>query len=1199
MDRQNERESQTLLVRFLDAFLNENNIKWILGAGILIVLGSSAMLVASHWDSYTPLWKYSVMFVYTAAIYGMGRVAYLYLGLRTTGNALMALTVLLLPVLYVAMHFVQGAGFWLSIPSAVFMMITVAFTYMAAGQIFKHFLRKDSPVFLLSYVALSVSGALASLAPSSLAPFIAVFLWVIYCVGLIKVNRHVFWLGEEHRTPRIFGFFPIALLSTQFLVVFFLYLASRMDLSWVGFGLALLALPMFMTADTVWDVHKQRTGLLPKPKLSVILPILVGLGLTMGSLCLAGFGFFSGESPYALVPTALVAAVLMAMVARRTEKAPFVWLMIIAGLVAYNFSPVLFQDVARAVVDRGASAVSEERLPYAFYGLTYLPLFCALLVLGHRFLRSGQQLFGRPIRLTSIALAGIWLVMATTHAKAMTPVGLAMTTVFVASAYLYRLPGLLLPAAGAWLLAAFGGLHFVNTVVLDHPYSFGRSLGELGPFLFIMSAATLLLTTPGRYMEKLLRARVGTEGSILENMSAICTALLCVFWTFAFWGAALLNYEVDTITQVISGAIIMGLLVVHGLRVNHMVLKWFSILFAYAIGIILWLPARPSMSVLTSVLTIVLFGQWVLGYLAERYRVPAALRAFQGTIQKSAHAGLTAMVVVMTVFPIFLFGDFEPWWISRILTVAFAFDAARRGKSSFHGYAAPFSVFLVLASATLTILGPAQGIEWLPAVIAASVLALMPLLLWLESLQRDWNLSPAYEAITIPLRHTLTALLVTGAFGTLLFFTLHLRIAGALCLVGLWMIANDSKTKSYVFALGNWHLLAALIGALNPSFQALEFEALKPLTVTALVATSGLSALIWRAVVGKLKKVASWSYEPEILRVHRTFLRVVAATGLIFAACMTLSTIGLCLSALGFALFIADEVWAACSQQSVSRVWCALAIGAAAVGFFFLHEVIHFGGGISMFAMLGVGAGFWFISQATRGHAGISILSDPLRWTALAMPALSACIGAGRELVGLGTYWPGMSSLALLLAAIAYFAHGLTHGVKWSLIASQLIVNIALFLLWGELSFTDPQLFMIPVGISILFLTYLLRDEIPAEFRTPLHYLGAMIILVSPTFNIISGNWFHIFSLMFISVLVMVAAIGLRMRALLYMGASFLAADIVAMVVRSSIDRPNTLWIAGLVLGAAVVSLGAFSENNREKLMQRIRAFGAALETWN
>ncbi len=42
-----------MIIRFLDAFLNENNIKWILGAGVLILLGSSAMLVASHFDDLT------------------------------------------------------------------------------------------------------------------------------------------------------------------------------------------------------------------------------------------------------------------------------------------------------------------------------------------------------------------------------------------------------------------------------------------------------------------------------------------------------------------------------------------------------------------------------------------------------------------------------------------------------------------------------------------------------------------------------------------------------------------------------------------------------------------------------------------------------------------------------------------------------------------------------------------------------------------------------------------------------------------------------------------------------------------------------------------------------------------------------------------------------------------------------------------
>ena len=65
-----------------------------------------------------------------------------------------------------------------------------------------------------------------------------------------------------------------------------------------------------------------------------------------------------------------------------------------------------------------------------------------------------------------------------------------------------------------------------------------------------------------------------------------------------------------------------------------------------------------------------------------------------------------------------------------------------------------------------------------------------------------------------------------------------------------------------------------------------------------------------------------------------------------------------------------------------------------------------------------------------------------------------------------------------------------------------------------------------------------------------------------------------------------------------YTGTAFLAADLAAMVIRGSIDRPQLLWVAGLALGASVVGLGAVCERRREQILQRVRAVGAVLESW-
>src|SRR5580704_15554826 len=106
---------QSFVVRFLDSFLHERNIKWILGLGTLILFGSSVKLISTHWGETSAAWKHVILLGYTAAIAAAANQCFWRLGLRKTGTVLMALTVLLLPVTFLAWHWVwSGAsdGAW-------------------------------------------------------------------------------------------------------------------------------------------------------------------------------------------------------------------------------------------------------------------------------------------------------------------------------------------------------------------------------------------------------------------------------------------------------------------------------------------------------------------------------------------------------------------------------------------------------------------------------------------------------------------------------------------------------------------------------------------------------------------------------------------------------------------------------------------------------------------------------------------------------------------------------------------------------------------------------------------------------------------------------------------------------------------------------------------------------------------------------
>ncbi len=254
---------------------------------------------------------------------------------------------------------------------------------------------------------------------------------------------------------------------------------------------------------------------------------------------------------------------------------------------------------------------------------------------------------------------------------------------------------------------------------------------------------------------------------------------------------------------------------------------------------------------------------------------------------------------------------------------------------------------------------------------------------------------------------------------------------------------------------------------------------------------------------------------------------------------------------------------------------------------------------------MGAAVAWTVASRIAARYPQTRFASKALSVPANLLPLAAAVIGVSRHATGAGSTL-GMNSLGLLLPAAFYFWQAMEtaddaehHMIRRDrFVVSAIILNIASALLCRELHWSDAQFFMIPAGLTILWLVELLKREIPDNYRDPLRYAGALTILVSPTFHIVSGSWLHLISLMVCSVLVALLAIGLRLRALVYSGTAFLIADLVAMVIRGSIDHPNLLWLAGLGIGTAVITLGAICENHRESLLARLRLMAAELQSW-
>ena len=282
-------------------------------------------------------------------------------------------------------------------------------------------------------------------------------LWGAFAIGSVKAGRHVFWLAEEHRRPRVFGFLPIALLGAQFLGLYAIHPGLHVDLDWLGFGCVLVAIPVLATADALARVFEQRTGNLVRPMpWSILTPILVGLILCSAAMPLAGIALFREGPPTAFLATALGVSGLMLLLARRTGKEAFVWAMLVGLTMAYYSSPRFFAETVNALKAHGAAAVHESKLPVAFYGLTFLPLLVTLLIAGKLAERSRSELFARPMRWFPFGLTCILWSLSLTHEKAIFPVGVVLVGLTIAQLRLLRIWPALFVGLAAWISAAFG-----------------------------------------------------------------------------------------------------------------------------------------------------------------------------------------------------------------------------------------------------------------------------------------------------------------------------------------------------------------------------------------------------------------------------------------------------------------------------------------------------------------------------------------------------------------------------------------------------------------------------------------------------------------------------------------------------------------------------------------------------------------------
>jgi hypothetical protein len=243
---------------------------------------------------------------------------------------------------------------------------------------------------------------------------------------------------------------------------------------------------------------------------------------------------------------------------------------------------------------------------------------------------------------------------------------------------------------------------------------------------------------------------------------------------------------------------------------------------------------------------------------------------------------------------------------------------------------------------------------------------------------------------------------------------------------------------------------------------------------------------------------------------------------------------------------------------------------------------------VMLLAFAGVAAGELFERKGWR------VISEPLQRSGGLLPLIPVL---GMWVVGSNSVY----SLLLFFVGLLYLFLCITRKSVVSGVLAAVAGNAALWAFWQESSWTfpnRPQLWMIPPALSVLLAAQINRRRLSANQLTAIRYACATIIYMSSTGEMFmqmitpsgQADMLRPMILASLSVAGIMAGIMLRIRAFLYLGASFLFLSIITMVWHASriVQHTWPWWVFGIGLGLMILVMFGIFEKKRSELTELI-----------
>jgi hypothetical protein len=225
---------------------------------------------------------------------------------------------------------------------------------------------------------------------------------------------------------------------------------------------------------------------------------------------------------------------------------------------------------------------------------------------------------------------------------------------------------------------------------------------------------------------------------------------------------------------------------------------------------------------------------------------------------------------------------------------------------------------------------------------------------------------------------------------------------------------------------------------------------------------------------------------------------------------------------------------------------------------------------------------------------GKLVLAEPLERTGILLPILPVF-----------GYWVVNSQVSY---SNLLFLVGLFYGALSVMRRSFRFGLLAVFAgnggLWKMLDRVDgygfyehPQLWLIPVSISVLIAGHVNRERLTKDQMTMIRYTTLMMIYVSSTSDVfingVSQSPELTIVLTLLSITGVFAGLTLRIRAFLYLGTAFLLLSLLTIIWTASVILNwGWLWyVTGIVFGAVIIVTFALFEKKRNEMLALVERF--------